>query len=340
MQACVVLPDDTLLEYSSFCTWIAQALVPSGEHRLHGIACIVGKCIDCTPAQRNAAALATPVRGIQSDLLDGQLGHLMVSPKPDGLFLAPWDDSSQMTLAEGVNEQYEPQVTKLSLQYRLTDDDRSLLESVLPRLPSLRHPISEAEAEAFIEAWSNLPNRPQWQPVLITASTIESREKQQDAVAVTHQQQLQSELDRGRIVAVDADHVPVARLTSGCFISRTQAIEYLDRIGVSHCDEYAIGGSPDGAPEQAETQAPEVDTKQSLVGKPKLTKKERQEMIKRSTDLDRQGVKAFRKIVAEEYGVSEKTVYNSVKRAQAQAQEQNRQDVAIQIDKVLAGKRR
>ncbi|KVK77160.1 hypothetical protein WS91_01820 [Burkholderia sp. MSMB1498] len=261
----------------------------------------------------------------------------MVPSRPNGLFLAPWDDSLQMTLADDMYEQDQPQVTELSLQYRLTDDDRSLLESVLPRLPSLRHPISGAEAGAFMEAWSNLPDRPQWQPVLITASTIESREKQQDAVAVTHQQQLQSELDRGRIAAVDADHAPVARLTSGCFISRTQAIEYLDRIGVSHCDECASGGSPDGAPKQAETQAPEVDSKQSLVGKPKLTKKERQEMIKRSTDLDRQGVKAFRKIVAEEYGVSEKTVYNLVKKAKTQ--EQNRQDVAIQIDKVLAGKR-
>lgn len=303
---------------------------------MRGIDCIVGKRIDCKPAQRDRLPARQPSQGVQPDLVGGRLGHLMVSQRSDGLFLAPWGDPSQMELADDVYDQHQPQVTELSLQYRLTEDDRSLLLSALPLLPPLHYPISEVEADTFIEAWSNLPNRPEWQPVLITASTIEWQKEHQNTVARTHRQQLQGEIDRGRIVAVNAEHVRVERLTLGCSISRAQAIEYLDRIGIAHCDGSADDDPTDRLSRGAELFVQTVDDNQSRVGKPKLSDKERQEMIRLSMDLEEKGVVAFRKPIAKRFGVSEKTVYNEV--TKAKKAEKDRKGSAIPIDKLLISK--
>ncbi|WZV78040.1 hypothetical protein AAFM48_08080 [Burkholderia pseudomallei] len=155
-------------------------------------------------------------------MLGGQLGHLMVSPKPNGLFLAPWDDPSQMTLADDGYARDQLQITELSLQYPLTDDDRRFLESVLPHLPPLHYPMSEAGAKDFLDAWCSLPNRPEWEPVWVTAASIERRKAEQDAAMRRHLQALEGDFAQGLLAAVNSERIEVVALSRSCLIPRRE----------------------------------------------------------------------------------------------------------------------
>lgn len=309
MQAKVVLPADPLIECSDFCRLIADALYPTGEQILHGIDCIVGKQVDIRSTAPQGASSGMFMANVQPDLLGGQFGDQMLSPGTSGLFQTIPAEPEQLTLL--VDEQ------ELSLPYRLTDDDSRFLKSVFPKMPPLRHPMTAIDAADFLTAWGNLPNRPKWTPILITVSMIEQRKKEHEAIVLAHQRRLQSDLDHGRIISVSAEHAPVTRLAPGCFISRSQAIEYLDRIAVSHGGTSGASPSPLGTTDIPEVSVPKEAKKPSRVGDPKLSDEERREMVEFSIRLEAEGEKAHRQIVAKKYGVSTKTVANEVKKARA-----------------------
>lgn len=320
MQACVVLPGDTLLEYSTFCTWIAQVLVPSDEQGLHGIACIVGKRIDCTPLRRaTGPAESRSSRGPQPDLLGGQLGHLMVSPVPNGLFLAPWDAPSQMTLADDWNEQDQPQVTELSLEYPLADDDRSFLESVLPHLPPLHYPISEAASKAFLDAWCGLPNRPQWEPVWVTAAAIERRKAEQNAAMRRHLQALEDDFAQGLLAAVDSERIRVVALSRGCLIPREQAIAYLNRHGIGYRDQETGDDTPDTKIAKPDHRPDVPNCKHGAVGNSKLSPEQREQLVQYHAQLQKDGVKDPTMQTMKKFGVSDSYVRQLVREAKARS---------------------
>lgn len=320
MQACVVLPDDLLFECSRFCTWIAQALVPAGEQGLRGIACIVGKRIDCTPVRRTSGAAGSrSSHGPQPDLLGGQLGHLMVSPKPNGLFLAPWDDPSQMTLADDGYARDQLQITELSLQYPLTDDDRRFLESVLPHLPPLHYPMSEAGAKDFLDAWCSLPNRPEWEPVWVTAASIERRKAEQDAAMRRHLQALEGDFAQGLLAAVNSERIEVVALSRSCLIPREQAIAYLNRHGIRYRHQETGDDTP-GAKTARSEQRPEVpNCKQSAVGNSKLSPEQREQLVHYHEQLEKDGVKDPTMQTMKKFDVSDSYVRQLVRKAKARA---------------------
>lgn len=126
------------------------------------------------------------------------------------------------------------QMVELSMPYRLDENDRRALQEILPNLPQLQYPISDADKAAFLDAWFRLKERPAWEPVLVTTAYVERRKAAQPAALAEHQQALQAEFKSGRIDALNAHHVPVPVLMGGSFISRQQAIAYLERRGFSY----------------------------------------------------------------------------------------------------------
>lgn len=327
MKNHVQLPTEPLIDYGLFCKRIAQAICPAGEQNLEGIDCIEGKRITChvvlpAPVCDEEKRSVTP--GWQSVLLsdDGRTLDQLCLDQPDAA-------SSQPFLPLG--GQLNHQVFELPLPYKLTDDDRRLMEELLPDLPALHYPMSESDVATFMSAYVKLPNRPTWEPNLVTAATIAKRQAEQDTVMRHHQKALQDELAHGRLVAVDANHVPVARLAVGAFIPRDQAIAYLDRYGILHCDKEMSGSRGE------ETQVPvihqeQLDGKQNAVGDQKLSDKERRDVVTLYRKLKQKGVKDYCKQVAEQFDITERYVRILARKAEAE-QDEGR------IDKLLAKKR-
>jgi len=275
MQHQVQLPAGRLIDYGRFCRVIAQAICPAGEQGLEGIDCIVGKQ-RTFPIAMPAPVCAEeklPVTADSQRVLQSDDDLTLDEQRTDQLGAAA---SSQSILPPGNELNYV--VVDLTLPYELTEDDRRVMVKLLARLPVLRYPMSEEDAAAFMSAYAKLPNRPAWEPVLITAATIERRKAEQDEVMHAHQKALQDELAHGRLVAVDASHAPVPRLAFGAFIPREQAIAYLDRCGIWHSDKKM------GVRLDAPTQVPVIhqeqpDEKQNDGGKTKCDAKRRRDIV-------------------------------------------------------------
>ena len=228
MQVRVNLPPGSLIDYLAFCEAIAQAVCPTNEHGPKGIDCIVAK-----REIRHVPITPHHVGEWQSVLIsaDGRTLDQLVS---SGQSASAATGELELPLTEPEYPCY--QVGELSGQFNLTDDDRRTLEKLLPKLPPLRSPMSEDEVAAFMDAYLRLPDHPAWEPVLISATTIENREMEHGAIKRHHQQMLQDELACGRLVAVNHNHIRVATLGAGYFIPRSQAIAYLERYGFAYRD--------------------------------------------------------------------------------------------------------
>lgn len=313
MKAQIQLPANELIDYWDFCKAIAQAICPAGEQDLNGIDCIEGKLVThhVAKAASKCGDEKWPITAaLQSVLLsdDGRmLDQLRLEDQPDAA------ESSTPFLPLSCDLQH--QVVELTLPYKLTNDDRQLMEKLLADLPALHYPMSEDDVATFMDAYFNLPNRPAWEPVLVSATTIERRKVEQDTVRHHHQKALQGELTHGRLAAVNANHVLVAKLAIGNFLPRDQAIVYLDRCGISHRDKAM------GRPFDAETQVSEIhqeplDEKQRAVGQPKLSGKEKKKaIIALHEELIGKGVNNFTKQVAEQFDVSDSYIRGVVREA-------------------------
>jgi hypothetical protein len=125
------------------------------------------------------------------------------------------------------------QVVELSVPYPLDDSDRRVLEALLPQLPPLSYPMSDEVAAAFLEAYRDLPGRPAWEPVLMTAANIEQHRDEQMRVMEQHQRELREAFAAGSLAAVDRHHVCVKALMAGTYLLREDAIAYLKERGLT-----------------------------------------------------------------------------------------------------------
>lgn len=314
MKHPVQLPPDQLIEYWCFCKAIAQAICPAGEQSLKGIDCIVGK--------RRTSLVAIPAPVCGEEKLTIPVGWQSVLRSDDGhtldqLCLDPPDAtaSSQPLLPLGGTLSH--QVFELPLPYKLTEDDRRVMESLLADLPALQYPISEEDAEAFMSAYVKLSERPVWEPILITAATIEQRKVEQDMVMRDHQKALQDELMHERLVAVDANHVPVTGFAVGTFIPRDQAIAYLERCGISHCDK-EMSASRDTETEVSGSSQEPSDGKRNAVGERQLSDKQRRDAVALYHELKKKKCRDYCKQVAQRYGISTRRVRYLLKEAEAE----------------------
>ncbi|MEK6289771.1 MAG: AlpA family phage regulatory protein [Paraburkholderia tropica] len=239
MQVRVELPVGPLIEYLKFCHAIAEAVCPTSERYYQGIECIVNKMVThhLPMAQSAENEKGTPPVEFQAVLLSegGRRLDQLLPDRPDAHEMS----ALELPLEPGLSRR----VVELSMPYRLDENDRRALQKILPTLPPLRYPISDADQAAFRDAWFSLKDRPTWEPVLVTTEYIQRRKDEQSTVLAKQQEALQKEFKGGRLEALDGHYVPVTVLMAGCFISRQQAIAYLERRGFSYVSAELVAGA-------------------------------------------------------------------------------------------------
>jgi len=269
LQVRVELPADPLIEYLSLCTAIAEAIHPASASHYHGIECIVNKMV----THHVPMAPPTPneqwpfAAGFQA-VLQSEGGRTLDQLFPDRA------DFGQMSALEFSLKPGQPrQMVELAMPYRLDENDRWALQEILPNLPPLQYPISDADQAAFLDAWFRLKARPAWEPVLVTTAYVERRKAAQPTAWAEHQQALQEEFKSGRIEALNGHHVPVPVLIGGSFISRQQAIAYLERRGFSCVSaDLAAGAEAKNWPATPEAER-KLESKRASVG-PRVREKQ------------------------------------------------------------------
>ena len=225
MKGQVQLPNDQLIDYYSFCKAIAEGISPTD---LKGIDCVVGKQIPVSAAsvtpscQENRSPLSESLRSVE--LIGG--ANFKDQPTPNQTGGAESSTHSLPSLGQGEKTE------EFSFPYLLSDEDRTLIEKLLPDLPALHFPFTEQSVTRFMNAYSAHPNRPAWKPLLVTAAHVEKLKAEQHKTMVLHQKVILEELVLGRLVAVTADHVRTTTFAPGVFIPRNDAIAYLKRCGI------------------------------------------------------------------------------------------------------------
>lgn len=282
METPVKLPSGALIRYEDFCLAIAQAICPAGEQGLNGIDCVTGKVV------RVAVSKAVP---------DGEYGSSAVAQQTE----------VQRVLGEAVR----PDVGELALPFKLTNDDRRALEDLLPQLPTLRYPMSEDEAAAFIKAYLDVKDRPSWTPTLVTSATIERRKADQERVLHDHQRSLRAEVEKGTMVIVNSSHVQVPVLSIGCYFPRDQAIAYLDRRGIPH----QRGDRADVKPAEPDVHSEPLRRASFSAEEPKLSPQKREQLVAYHVQLKKKGVSSPTAQTAQKFGVSEGYVRKLIRNA-------------------------
>lgn len=187
----------------------------------------------------------------------------------------------------------------------LTNDDRAYLARVLPRLPTLQIPYSDDVVEAFLREFRALPDRPSWDPVLLTESRYLQEQariiEKRWALSSQHLQVLQQWLDSGRIRAFRGSHVPVNELLVGTLIPRRDVLAYLDYCEIPYTGKKAAVASVEreverdigvcahkaetreatAVPEPRRTSQSMRSTDQAALGQPEAVKQEPSERLER-----------------------------------------------------------
>lgn len=300
MKIQVQLAADQLIDYYSFCKAIAEGICPTD---LKGIDCVVGKqtpvsAASVTPScQENRSPLSESLRSVE---LIGR-GNFKDQLSPNQTAGAESSTHSLPSLGQG------DEVEEFSFPYKLSDEDRTLIEKLLPDLPALHFPFTEEDVTKFMNAYLAHPNRPAWKPILATAAHVEKLKADQHKAMVLHQKALLEELALGRLTAVNANHIPAKTLAPGVFIPRKEAIAYLGRCGMSHGDlEF-----DDTLPSHIKVS----EAKSRAVGVPKFTAQQKKEIVKFHKCLkDKKDRKPTAK-TAEKFKTSTSTVRKFVREA-------------------------
>ncbi|TCK97140.1 hypothetical protein [Paraburkholderia sp. BL9I2N2] len=201
--------------------------------------------------------------------------------------------------------------------------DREALAKVLQKLPPLKYPMSEKDIASFIEAYVKLPSRPMWMPVLVTEETVLGAKIKRNQIVDRHLAAIREERKAGRLVPVDINHVPLEAVQIGAHLSRKDAIAYLERHGLAYDDEETAKSLEQGSL-SGEAGHPALDVDPlalsegaSVVGRQRFSAAKKAEAVKRSNELQAAGEKNFRKRVAEEYGTTERSIYDWVREDEA-----------------------
>jgi hypothetical protein len=309
----VKLPADTLIEYQAFCRAIAEAVSPTGEAGLEGIECVRLKFvtfpISIPPSN---APITSPYYQAWQSVLVSEDGRTLEGLIPTDLTPSVADGELDLQ-PRGPSF---PLIAEVTLPFELTDADRRHLAEVLPELPRLRYPMSEEERADFTEAYLRMPIRPPFALGLITDETIRRRKAYHQADQESHRKALLREFKAGRITPVNSAHFPVETLTVGTFITRAQALLYLERCGLAYIDDTAsleavnVAASDEsrlGATAR-ESDMSTTETGVRRIGEPRFRQSEKEAAVKLYWELKKAHEPRFVKRVAEKYGVSERTI--------------------------------
>lgn len=201
----------------------------------------------------------------------------------------------------------------------LVEADREVLAKVLQKLPPLKYPMSEEDVALFTEAYMKQPNRPMWMPALVTEEAIFGLKVERDQIMDRHIAAIREERRAGRLVAVDANYVPLEAVEMGAYLTRKDAIAYLERHGLAYVDEETATSSEQGS-SSVEAAHLALDTDPlvlsggtSKVGHPQFSAATKAAAVKRSKELEAAGEKDPRKRAAEEFGTTRRSIYDWVK---------------------------
>lgn len=281
MQAKVTLPAGPLIEYHSLCKAIAEATYPVRQQGFEGIECVVGKMSKPRPQDVSADTDATD-RAVPGQALLAKAALPSI-----------WQEVG--AFQEG---------RELAFPYALDETDRIVLEGLLPKLPPLRYPIAEGEAAAFMQAYSELPNRPAWEPILMTEADVIQQDRLQEQHFDNVLQALRDEFAAGRLIACTQTGLPVKAMTLRCFVPRQSAIDYLHRYGLAHDGDAPDVTVPQDSPEP-----------QGAIRR-KLTNKQKQELVAYWKALDKDNAKAPTQQTAKKYDVSDGYVRRLLRKAE------------------------
>lgn len=120
----------------------------------------------------------------------------------------------------------------IALPFKLTASDRETLENLLPLLPDLHGNMSEEEIAQFLTSYSQLGDRPRWEPSVVTEQSRKYRKEEQIYLREEHRVALRNAVASGDVKAVEGSYLPVKFLSIGTFIPRAEAQKYLERLGV------------------------------------------------------------------------------------------------------------
>ncbi|QKL50905.1 helix-turn-helix domain-containing protein [Ralstonia solanacearum] len=163
------------------------------------------------------------------------------------------------------------------------------------------------------------PNRPMWMPALVTEEAIFGLKVERDQIMDRHIAAIREERRAGRLVAVDANYVPLEAVEMGAYLTRKDAIAYLERHGLAYVDEETATSSEQGS-SSVEAAHLALDTDPlvlsggtSKVGHPQFSAATKAAAVKRSKELEAAGEKDPRKRAAEEFGTTRRSIYDWVK---------------------------
>lgn len=212
--------------------------------------------------------------------------------------------------------------------HTLDEADRRALAKVLPKLPPLKYSMSEKDISSFMEAYKKLPDRPMWMPVLVTKETILGLKIKRDQIMNRHIAAIREERRSGRLVPVDANHVPLEAVEIGAHLTRKDAIAYLERHGMRYDDgETAASPEQGGLTGEATDRILDADplalsSGTSKVGQPRFSPAKKAEIVKRSRALQAAGESGYRMRIAKEYDVSERSILQWVRDEEAKEKEE------------------
>lgn len=218
----------------------------------------------------------------------------------------------------------------------LSDADRILLRQILAQLPPLSYPMLADDVAVFMKAYDNLPARPAWRPELLTEATVNARKDAQHKVLMLHQRALRLEVAEGRIVPLSAEHVPVVGFMAGVYLSRAQAVLYLERCGLQLIDgTVAKAGFTGSSGEHSGLNAGSA-AQPVPAGTAKLTPKQRIAVVERVKQLRKAKAPAPTKQTANEFGISDSRV-RALMRGEGGGQT-SAKSKGPRIDQILASK--
>lgn len=187
----------------------------------------------------------------------------------------------------------------IKVPHLLDDVDRQEFAKILPKLPSVRYPMSEEATAIFMEAYMNLPGRPIWRPHFVTAEMIFDRELRNKKIRSDHIEAMRNDHRAGWLVPVNANHVPLEAVELGAHLTRSDALAYLNRRGLPHDEE-------------AKTPEPQSVPLDGFI-KGKLAPSDREEIVRLHKEWNAKDKTKVTKLLAEKFKISTSMVRRLVR---------------------------
>lgn len=252
----VELPDIDFIEFVQLSRLISEAIHPLPEQS-EGLSCIVGKRVQITAPQTTVEGTTPRFSPLpNSGSKQVEIEPIVVNPSIGVSEFPPVDalngETQDMTdstrqchqleqhvqtiehessSAEKVTRAADDPESRPSLVFPLTDSDRTAMALVLPSLPKLYGTMSEAEIDAFIQAFRSLSDRPLWEPVIQAGEESFSKKDKRMSAWLVQQRGIKKAVDEGQLRAITPNRTPTRSLQIGDLFLREDAKQYLTGCG-------------------------------------------------------------------------------------------------------------